>query len=86
MSFMSEKTVWAIKVVIEATPEQADEAVDVIADALCPDQDHPGYCPVPWTTVLCRLDDLDPEERAAWSESFENDRNGPGRRGRRGPD
>lgn len=70
MSFISEKTVWAIKVVIEATPEQAD----VIAGALCPDHDHHGYCPVPWTTILCRLDDLDAEERAAWSESFEDDR------------
>jgi hypothetical protein len=65
---MSERTIWAIKVLIEATVEQADEAA--VASALCPEEDHPGDCPVPWTTVLCRLDDLGPEERATWSKSF----------------
>jgi hypothetical protein len=72
---MNEKTVWAIKVLIEATREEADEALEAIARALCPDEDHPGYCPVPWTTVLCAFDDLDPNERAQWTESFADDRN-----------
>ncbi len=76
MSFVSERTVWAIKVVIEATREQADAAVEAIAGALCPDHGHPGYCSVLWPTVLCRLDDLDPEDRAAWSDSFAVDREG----------
>lgn len=74
MLAMSEKTVWAIKVLIETTEEQAEEAVDAIAKALCPDEDHSGYCSQPWTTVLCKLDDLDPEERATWSRSFADDR------------
>ena len=74
MSSMSEKTLWAIKVVIEATPEQAHEAVEVIAGVLCPDQAHPGECAVPWTTLLCRLEELDADERVAWAESFADDR------------
>lgn len=69
------KTVWAIKVVIEATSDEADEAVEAIARTLCPEQGHPGYCPVPWATVLCALDDLDPDERAEWTRSFADDRN-----------
>lgn len=39
MLAMSEKTVWAIKVLIETTEEQSEEAVDAIAKALCPDED-----------------------------------------------
>jgi hypothetical protein len=74
MVAMSERTVWAIKVVIEATASEAEEAVGAIADALCPEEAHSGMCSVPWTTVLCRLEDLDPDERATWSESFAKDR------------
>ena len=74
MSFMSEKSLWAIKVVIEATPEQAHEAVEVIAGVLCPDQAHPGECAVPWTTVFCTLEELDADERVTWAESFADDR------------
>ena len=74
MPDMGERTVWAIKVLIEATAEQAEETVEAIARAICPQDDHPGYCPAPWTTVVCALDELTPEERATWSESFAADR------------
>jgi hypothetical protein len=71
---VDERRVWAIKVFIEATEEQADEAVRAIGGALCPEENHPGYCQVPWATVLIPPDSLDPDELAEWSQSFAEDR------------
>lgn len=82
---MDEKTVWAITVLMEATREETDEALEAIARTLCPDEDHPDYCPVPWTTVLCALVDLDANERAQWTESFADDRNRARQAGEAGP-
>jgi hypothetical protein len=66
--------VWQISAVIEATEEQARQALDAIALALCPDPEHDGYCPIPWTTWSVRFDDLDEEDRAAWQAEFDEDR------------
>ena len=66
---MSERTVWATKVLIEATEDQADAAQEAIARAMCPDENHPGYCPVPWTMESCALSDLDEAERE-WAQQF----------------
>ena len=74
MPAMSERKVWAIRVMIEATDEQAAGALEAIERALCPDENHPGYCPVPWTLISSRFGDLEPEERATWQSSFEEDR------------
>lgn len=52
---MDKRDVWKISVVIEATREHADAALEAIARALNPDEHHPGYCPVPWTTILCHF-------------------------------
>lgn len=71
---MSERQVWAIQVVLEATPEQAERAEEAIARALCPDENHPGECETPWTTMRCLLADLDDDERAAWQADFDEDR------------
>lgn len=71
---MDGKRVWAIKVFVEATEEEANEAVESIGSALCPEENHPGYCPVPWATVLIPPDSLDPDELAEWSRSFAEDR------------
>jgi hypothetical protein len=60
------RTVWMISAVIEASEEDARAAQEAIARALCPDENHAGYCPVPWTTLACRFNDLDDEERAQW--------------------
>lgn len=68
------RTVWRISTVIEADEDAAFAAQEAIARALCPNDDHPGYCPVPWTTIICRFDDLDPEERAGWEAEFAKDR------------
>jgi hypothetical protein len=70
----SKRTIWQVTAVIEATDEQKDAALEAIARALCPDEHHPGYCPVPWTTMACRFDDLDAEDKATWQASFDEDR------------
>jgi hypothetical protein len=66
--------VWKVSAIIEATEEAALVALQAIARALCPDENHPGYCPVPWTTMVCRFDDLDAEERDEWEADFAKDR------------
>jgi hypothetical protein len=68
---VSERRVWAIQVVIEATDEQAEAAEEAIARVLCPDDNHPGYCETPWTTIRYILADLDEDERAAWQVDFD---------------
>ena len=81
---VDEKRVWAIKVFIEATAEEADEAVRAIGSALCPEENPPGYCPVPWATMLIPPDSLDPDELAEWSGSFAEDRERARRAGEAG--
>jgi len=66
--------VWMVTAIIEATAQGARDAQDAIERALCPDEDHPGYCSAPWTTLICRFDDLDPRERAKWEADFARDR------------
>ena len=68
------RTVWKVSAIIEATEQGARDAQEAIERALCPDEDHPGYCPVPWTTLVCRFGDLDPRERAEWEADFAKDR------------
>lgn len=63
-----------MRAVIEATEDERDAALTAIQTALCPDPDHDGYCPVPWTTLTVRLDDLDESERASWQEDFNEQR------------
>ena len=70
----SDRTVWVLSAVIEGTRDDAAAALEAIERTLCPDPDHDGYCPVPWTTMACRFDDLDDEERADWQQSFDEDR------------
>ena len=71
---MSDRQVWAIHLMIEATDAQADEAIEAIGRALCPDENHSAYCPVPWTLMRCAFHDLDPDELAGWQENFDEDR------------
>jgi hypothetical protein len=71
---VSEREVWRIQVVIEATEDQADQALEAIERALCPDENHPGYCEVPWTTMQCRFADLDEDERQGWQAAFDEER------------
>jgi hypothetical protein len=68
------RTVWKVSAIIEATEDGALAAQEAIARTLCPDENHPADCPAPWTTMICRLEGLDPEERAEWEADFANDR------------
>ncbi|MFN2607357.1 MAG: hypothetical protein ABR511_05605 [Acidimicrobiales bacterium] len=71
---MQERRVWAVKVLIEATEDQAEAAEEAITRAPCPDENHPGHCPLPWTLVKCALGDLDEVERADWQQTFDEQR------------
>jgi len=69
-----QRQVWIISAVIEASDADAETAKEAIARALCPDDMHPGPCPVPWTMYAIRFEDLDDERRRLWQESFDEDR------------
>ena len=73
-SVSDERAVWKVEVIIEATPDEAEAAQEAIARALCPDEDHAGFCPTPWTTITCRIADLSDEERASWQADFDKER------------
>jgi hypothetical protein len=64
------RSVWKVSAIIEAAEDAALAAQEAIARTLCPNENHPGYSPVPWTTMVCRFDDLDAEERAEWVADF----------------
>ncbi len=85
-TYVSARSVWAIKVLIEATEDQAELAEEAIARALCPDENHPGYCGVPRTLVKCSLADLDEVERAEWEQTFDDQRRRAREAGERGVD
>ena len=70
----SQRSVWKLSVFLEATEADRDAAIEAIERALCPDPEHPGYCAVPWTLLTSRLEDLDPDERADWQMTFDEDR------------
>ena len=71
---MDERRLWGIRVIIEATASSAEEAQNAVAKALCPDEDHPGYCPTPWMMSAFRIDELEGDERVAWQELFDDQR------------
>ncbi|MDQ1644325.1 MAG: hypothetical protein QOJ50_509 [Cryptosporangiaceae bacterium] len=73
---MSERRVWAIRVLVEATAADAGLAMEAIERALCPDDNHPGECPVPWFLTSCDFGELDDDERA-WEADFAADRPPP---------
>jgi hypothetical protein len=73
-----------VSAIIEVTEQGARDAQEAIERALCPDEGHPGYCSVPWTTLVCKFDDLDPRGRADWEAEFANDRQGARKAGKPG--
>ena len=70
----SRREVWSIQVFLEATAEQAEQAQEAIARALCPAGNHDGYCPVPWTTMRVAFQELEDDERERWQAAFDEDR------------
>jgi hypothetical protein len=84
MGTVSGRGVWVIRVLIEATADEARQAEESIACALCPDENHSGYCPVPWTTITVQLNDLDDDERAECQHSFDEQRQAARKTGEHG--
>lgn len=68
----ADRRVWRVTAVIEASAADADVVAEAIARALCPDPDHEGRCRVPWTIMLCEVEEPD---RSDWLAGF--DREGP---------
>ena len=62
---------WTVSAIIEATGEGAHAAQAAIERALCPDEDHPGYCPCPWTTLIFSSTT---STRARWEADLAKDR------------
>ncbi|MET8259519.1 hypothetical protein [Micromonospora sp. NPDC005205] len=55
---VGQPSIWELRVGIYASAEDARALVDQIAALLCPDDVHPGPCPVPWSIDLLRDTDL----------------------------
>ena len=68
------RQVWRFSVVIEASEEDAERVGEAIARALCPDDFHPGPCPIPWTMMHCRFNELDDDEQRRWEADFDDER------------
>jgi hypothetical protein len=66
-----EEAVWRVEVYIHATDDEAEDVVERLGAALCPDAFHPGYCPVPWSILRFR-----PKGKAAkcWKRYFREER------------
>ena len=65
------RRVWRVTAVIEASAQDADAVAEAIARALCPDPDHQGRCRVPWTIMLCEVEEPD---RSRWLAEFDQQR------------
>lgn len=65
------KRVWRVEVYIHATDDEAEDVVERLGTAICPDPFHPGYCPVPWCIQRCR-----PTGKSAkyWKKYFRDER------------
>ncbi len=65
------KRVWRIEVYIRATDAEAEEVVERLGAAICPDPFHFDYCPVPWSILRFR-----PKGKAAkyWKKYFREER------------
>lgn len=71
MAKLDKKRVWRVEVYIHATDDEAGEVVERLGAAICPDPSHRGYCPVPWSLLLCR-----PKGKRAkyWKKYFRDER------------
>ena len=70
----SEQEIWHIGAIIRATHEQAEEVLAALGRILCPDPDHDGPCPVPWTTIMSPVyEDVDEDTAASWIEQYDDE-------------
>jgi len=65
------KREWCIEVHVRATEDEAEDIVERLGAAICPDPFHPGYCRVPWAIQRLR-----PRGKAAkrWKKYFREER------------
>lgn len=73
MRVADEREVWKFSMILRATPEDAEIAAEALKRALCPDDSHPGPCPVPWTLIASRFEDQHPDDQRMWAESFDEE-------------
>lgn len=65
------RPIWQLRVLIQATPEEAAAIEERIGSAICPDPQHDGFCPIPWDIVRSRA----PERVAKrCSQDFQRER------------
>ena len=71
MAKPDKKRVWRVEVYIDATDDEAEEVVERLGAAICPDAFHPGYCRVPWSILSTR-----PKGKKAkhWKKYFREER------------
>lgn len=62
---------WCIEVYVRATDDEAEDVIERLGAAICPDPFHPGYCRVPWAIQRLR-----PTGKAAkrWKRYFREER------------
>lgn len=64
-------SIFRIQVIVESSETDVAEVVEKIERSLCPDPEHAGPCPVPWTIVTSEMEE---PEASGWRESFEDER------------
>ncbi len=69
---MSEREVRELRVLLEGTHEELDQAAEAIQRALCPGPDHEGFCDVPWALYGSKFADLGDEEKSFWAVDFDD--------------
>lgn len=67
----NKKRVWRVEVYIHATDDEAEDIVERLGTAICPEPFHRGYCPVPWSILKFR-----PKGKSAryWKKYFRDER------------
>ena len=71
MAKPEKKRVWRVEVYINATDDEADDIVERLGAAICPDPFHAGYCPVPWSILSFRPGG---KARKYWKAYFREER------------
>lgn len=51
-----------ITVVILGTEQDVENLISVVEKTLCPEPDHPGPCPIPWSITTMDPDSRSPKE------------------------
>lgn len=66
------RPIWQLRVLIQASSEEVAEIEGRIGSAICPDPDHEGFCPTPWSITRSHASRKEAERHA---EEFRRERN-----------